>query len=691
MHIAIYLKQLFRKPVRSILYMLVLALLTAFFCTSLNLYSNSRENIRIAADTYTTIAIMELRADVDSRGNIIDDISTAEDYAGYQALTVRGYDLTPIINAPGVIKHDLRGIYGAYSEENIAFKSNGKDPIFFHDVIRFKIVPEEQKQTEESKPWDETPYVDDGRYRFHTMDMMFYPELEKFYHGARFYTLNVTESAAGFYDYTKPITVDIMLYGWMSFSEDAWAALKRLNGENVEKCIIIEPNTEYIVSGVVDEMRESSKSRGNRDGLLTVNEIRYETDVFFPEHRYYYGVSSGESVKINYQMPNVQLFPIYKYEDLLADEELLAQYEQLFRAYQINARSFAVVATNDIGGVPAFHLGNMYMHEGRTFTQDEYDSGAKVCMLSTDLARAQGWQLGDKIDFDFYEYGYFVNGTLTSNTLRPYYLHKDPNEFFDTGEYEIIGIYDVRPITGSAEVSQSTLAVPWNTIYVPDNSMPNAPAEEDRQISGALLTIWIENGQIEPFLEYMDELGLTGQKSGDYEAAFTFYDQGYSRVQPSLEALSGTAELLLILSSAMLLIAALLMAFFYAKSNKQSIGTMRLLGCSKWRSFAAVMLGAIIIVLIGTAGGVYAGHALTQRVAEGIMANVETTPEEFLAFSAFLTENSSVEMEFALQATLKVTLAAGGAALLLFLCGVMAHVCRYLSKEPRELLPRAGE
>ena len=68
--LSMHLKQLFRKPIRTVLYILVLILLTAFFCTSLNLYMDSRHNLQLANDTYTTIAVMELYADVDSRGNL---------------------------------------------------------------------------------------------------------------------------------------------------------------------------------------------------------------------------------------------------------------------------------------------------------------------------------------------------------------------------------------------------------------------------------------------------------------------------------------------------------------------------------------------------------------------------------------------------------------------------------------------
>lgn len=169
--LAMHLKQLFRKPIRTVLYILVLVVLTAFFCTSLNLYRDSQHNLQLANDTYTTIAVMELYADVDSRGNIINDVTKAEDYAGYHALTVYGYDLEPITTAPSVKKYELRARYGAFSEDNIAVRYNDKKqaiPICSEDIIRFKIVPEHQKEAEADKEWNDVEFVDDGRYRIGT-------------------------------------------------------------------------------------------------------------------------------------------------------------------------------------------------------------------------------------------------------------------------------------------------------------------------------------------------------------------------------------------------------------------------------------------------------------------------------------------------------------------------------------------
>lgn len=677
MMLSMHLRQAFRKPMRTVLYLLILALLTAFFCVSLNLYDNSRQNIRLAQETYSTIAVMELYADVDSRGNLIADVSTAEDYAGYHDITVNGYDIKPIVTAPSVIKYELRARYGAYSDEYIASSEDGKKALFQSDVLRFKFVPEHQKVKEADKPWDDVDFVDDGNYRIHYAGGMGGS------YGVRQYNVDVIESATDAFSYRL---LDITVYKEDYMGDEWQSALKKLNGDDsTEKCIIIEPNAEYIVSGNV----WSPEPRKNQYGKYLVDHMRTEADRLFMN--WFYRYKAGHDEEAGYERTDEQPFAIYRYEDVLANPELKEKFDQLARAYRINSRSFAVMTTNDISGVPAFHLGNMFMKKGRSITEEEYASGAKVCMISKELAKVQNWTIGDKIDFSFYEFGFFTNATVWESTLKPYYTYTDPNHFFDSGEYEVVGIYDVRPITGSSTVSRSALSVPWNTIYIPEKSLENAPAEEERPVTGALMTLWIENGKIEPFLERMNELGITGAKNGDYEARFTFYDQGYSRIQPSLEALSGTAELLLILSSSLLVIAALLLAFFYALSQKQSIGTMRLLGCSKARAAITVVLCAAMIAIVGVGVGAYVGHALTQRVGESIIASADTVPEEFQAFSAYLTENTNIEVEFALGAKNAVSAVAIAAALVLFMGGVIVCVLRYLGEEPRELLPRAGE
>ena len=599
-----------------------------------------------------------------------------------------GYDLEPIITAPSVKKYELRARYGAFNEDNIVVRYNDKKqaiPICDEDIIRFKIVTEHQKEAEADKEWNDVEFVDDGRYRIHTFSFV-----DSDTHTSRKYNLDIIESAINVFDYEKlPILFNISLDNIYTTTPltDTNSLMPSAEYADKPDCIILEPNTEYIAS--ISGLSPSSNTFNAANSLYKIQTFGVARDKFFRSNYYCYSIGRSEYVSWDYPYENP--FWIYEYDELKSKPEMLKKYEQIARAYYINSRSFGVMTTNDLTGIPAFHLGNMFIPEGRMITEEEYASGAKVCMISTDLAKLQGWNVGDKIDFSFYEYNNFVNATIWGSRLSPRYTYTDPDHFFDNGEYEIVGTYNVRPLTGTSAVSASAVSVPWNTIYIPEKSLENAPAEEDRPVTGALLTIWLENGKIEPFIERMNGLGITGAKRGDYEARFTFYDQGYSRIQPSLEALSGTAELLLILSSSLLVIAALLLAFFYAQSQKQSIGTMRLLGCSKARAFAAVMLSALIIAVTGALIGAAIGHTLTAGVGESIMANANQTPEEFLAFSAYLAESTQVEVEFALGADAKVSLLTCLAALGLFIAGTLVFVLRYLGKGPRELLPRAEE
>jgi len=654
---AIY-QQLFRAPIRMLLALLILALLTAFFCLSLNLWRNSEANLRLADETYKTIAVMELYADVDGRGNLFAE--SGEEYAGYLPTAVTGYDLSPILNAPGVIRYDLRARYGAYVPGEVAIRPRGimsfTGDIFHYDIIRFTIDAE-------------------GPVALQNL-------------AAAVLTINVLESAADLYVYADTIRAFFFAAG-MELPENA-AAIRAISGTAdipADAVLLLRPGVEYLASVMVNEAGGTVTVDG--ETRMPTSNITLRPDIYGTDMWVAYSMQRGELLAE--ELAEGQPFVMQLYSDVLGDAELREYYEQAKNAYYISARSFGVMATDDVLGVPAFHLGSTFMQEGRIFTREEYESGANVCMVSTDLAKAQDWSIGDAIDMSLYEFDCFLNETYRWTELAPIYRHAGDEGFFDQGKYTIVGIYDLRPMMGGSTVSETALSVPWNTIFVPKKSIQNAPAEETLPVSGALLTLWLENGSINEFLHEMDALGLTGQKEQGYEARFTFYDQGYSKIQPSLLALSGTAELLLIASLALLLCGAALLAFFYALSQKQGFGVMRMLGCSKCKALAAALLGATLICILGACAGALAGHMLTGRVGAEILANAASEPAANDAFSAFLATDQEITIEFALGANANTSLLALLAAFSLFLLPLCGFLLAYLRKGPRELLPQGRE
>ena len=114
--LSMHLRQLFRKPIRIILYLLTIALSAGFFCMSANLYWDSVKNLQLADDAFSTIAVLDYYADVDWYGKIVENFENVYRYAGEQRITRYGVDLQQIVNAPYVKNYDLRSVYGAFSD-----------------------------------------------------------------------------------------------------------------------------------------------------------------------------------------------------------------------------------------------------------------------------------------------------------------------------------------------------------------------------------------------------------------------------------------------------------------------------------------------------------------------------------------------------------------------------------------------
>ena len=654
-------------------------LLTAFFCVSLNLYVNSRKNLQAADDAFTTIGVMELYADVDEYGNLLqapDDPS----FQGHLATRVRGYDLSPITNAPEVLKYDLRARYGAYIPDHYATTSDyaPQNTAFNYDIIRFVYTGDEPL---------EILFLNDE-----TASLPPFSEEEKKVKaeiGEE--NIHVVDSACGItyvdmQDGALPLRFIIWFYPSRANGQEA--RLRTETGIGDAPYYTLEPGTEYIGFVRLDIYgltTTTGKVLFLENGQMLCNGPDFFEDQYGIDRSLSYSTESAEAAHADFAQD--QPFWLYKYEDVLADEHLREYFERAWEAYEISSHSYAVMATGDAMGIPMFHLGNAFMLEGRMITQEEYASGAKVCMVSAKQANLQGWAIGDKLEMSFYEDDY-MTGNLTrkfDSGMIPTYTKYTPG-LFGGGEYEIVGIYDTRKLTGESSLTEETLNLPWNMLILPEASIEGAPAQAELPINGALFTLWLQNGTVNDFLADMEALGITEPKVGGYDAKFTFYDQGYSNVVPSLQALNSTSELLLILSGALLGIAAVLLGFFYVSGQRKNIGVMRLLGCTQKQAFTGAMQGALLCAGAGSILGTAVGLILTQALGASIFESTINNGGQFAAFSAFLAAGQQTQLDFATRASISLGLVALVAGLGLFLISAAIFMLHSVSRPPRALL-----
>ena len=663
MSIRIFFQQLRRNSSRTWLNILLLAAAIAFFVMSLNLHQNSVRNIQEAEDAYSTIAVMEIYGDIDKYGNLAEPYS--EEHVGYKSVAVKGFDFSEVVNAPGVIDWDLRAKYAAYIEGEIAMElsdmvSNG------YYTIRFTLAEEEPVEVPISWKWE-------GNY-----DLF-----------QRLTTINVIE-LYGCYVLDDVAEVDLCDVSLYRDKEVYAEQVKRLNRSEETEKVILYPDIEYVVSSSYgSEWVHSAEHPGKLKYSSPILSLR---PYLAPIHHPYGGIDyyvdysgSTEGYMATSGAAAGQPFPIQRWEDVQNDPALKQYFEEDAAALKIQHSTFNVCLTKDMTGVPTYHLGGASLHSGRVITPEEYDTGAKVCMVSKQQANLQNWKVGDKLTMQFYNFEAFPNNNTEFGTDQAIY-HKNTGDFFYENTYEIVGIYDQTPTTGNSGIARSTLSMPWNTIYIPHNAVKNTKPEAELPVHGALLTIWLENGSVDAFLADMEAKGFTETREGQYNTTFTFYDQGYSQVRPGLEAMRSTARLLLTLSSVLLAVTVILMAYFFAQSFKQSVGIFRMLGGRKASAIYALLVCALVVTLAGAAIGGLTGQALAQGVGIEILKDNIARSEMNAIFQAFVL-NRDEPIELSVQANALLTVKAACVAFA-FPAAMLFFVSLYIKKEPRALLPK---
>ena len=113
----IFIEQLKRSK-KTVVYLCLLAIATAFFVMSVNLYANSSGNLKVAEEAFSTLAVTELYGEVDRYGNLVE--RNSEEHIGYESVGMKGYDFSEIVSSEYVEGFDLRTNYGAFIEEHPA-------------------------------------------------------------------------------------------------------------------------------------------------------------------------------------------------------------------------------------------------------------------------------------------------------------------------------------------------------------------------------------------------------------------------------------------------------------------------------------------------------------------------------------------------------------------------------------------
>ncbi len=685
--VKIFFRQMLRSKVRLLLNVALIAAATAFFVMSINLYQNSRDNLRAVDGSYTTIGMVAFYGDVDRYGNLVSPNSA--DYMGNHLLSVNDFDLTQIIHRDEVLDYDLRFRCAAYIPDTLAItldeNSASSAPEYKYNIrsgrqiIRFTLQGDQPVYI---------PFAQTGR-----------EDHDDLYRKIK---INIIDQAVDQIAYLTDYIDLGFASNYQSFAAHYEDQVKRLNRSEDTSGVTLYPGVEYIMGVSVGE---NGYRRDDATGVYDLSNShlfgdQYKIWTTMTALRNYYDqvyqilyskvdmYAGGELMDPN----KIQPFYIQRYEDVQANPEEAAHWQKLEDCVKYSTSSFSTIFTDDITAIPAWYYGGMYLNDGRMITAEEYESGAKVCMISGQLASLHNWKVGDKLDLNFYQYnGHYdvvePNEQMKALGLPMYSLSHDG--FFDRGEYEIVGIYGQQAVASMGDETNALFYQPWDAIYLPTNSVANAPAKEDWPIQPSLLSLTLKNGSIDSFQNAMEELGYTDETEGEYTLRLTFDDQGYGHVGNGLKKMNSTARLLMVLSGIVLAVTLLLTAFFFAQQHKQNVGILRMLGGRKAQALAGILICALVVGLVGALIGGLSGGAIGESVAEKIMkdAAAQLAADRELSDYVMLT-SKVVQVDISIGTNSAIAVLSGAGVLLLFMLLTGFFVALYIGKKTRDLLPR---
>ena len=583
----IFLKQATRRPLFTTLLVLLLSFSVLLSCIGYSAWESAKTQKSEISNGYTTIAIP-----------IEPDLSNLSPEEIGTALQNRVFADNAAQEAPQITMVDRRCLLSAHIAGSRSLSSSSIDPSEYNTAF-------------------------DGEcyslavFSLSCSGIRELPTEGMFLYDATFSVEEIVCLSDAYNTFPRPDSVHI------------YSDVRESNG-----AVPFEKGKTYLVFGQYQDHRVVRSA----DGYDQVkNENRYI--VPFPEiNSNFYGEPSslelGSYNGLDYHFPAAGQLPwVCEYTgsvtDYLNSDAASTWREDIVPLCQLNYESAAVILTDRAESMYSFNTGDEALLSGRFFTGEEYTNGDDVCVISAAYAEQNGLRLGDMIQLDYYDSGFgeYNNGATANSMLaaedpgpyrQRYYMSLD-DAIGVCKNYTVIGIY-----TG-ARFAFGAYQLNADTILVPKASVPNAQNYETRANS-LLNTFVLKNGSAKEFEKYMEQQNLAGQ--------FLYFDQDFSSMQESLDALETNAMRLMMVGIGVFLLTSALFLFLNFRRMNLTIRGVRLLGRSSKAVFREIIMALIPLETLAVLFGTCAAIALFDVVTRNLLSSALTLRPEAMAVSA---------------------------------------------------------
>lgn len=380
------------------------------------------------------------------------------------------------------------------------------------------------------------------------------------------------------------------------------------------------------------------------------------------------------------------------WEEFIADPDN-AIYLDMIDRWERQQHSLPVLGTDNVSALHSFATSKASVSQGRSFTEEEYTSGAKVCLISESVANGSGISVGDTITMEQYlltdahEVNPNLNGSLSWDVDG---MNNEPNvglltmlpEFVAQEEFTVVGLYRQMEEWGNGPYAFTP-----NTIIIPKSAqiagaMGGPSGEQDYIIVdgtyGPYFSIQLKNGRISEFEEQMDE-------DERFAGQFLIVDQGFGAVMERLAQISGSTMKLMAIAGLGWLLLLALFVLLYQGAQRKNLGIMRSLGASPKTAGDYLWKSGLTVATVGIAIGTVVSLAVIRVVQSRLLENAVAELPSKYSLGA-LSDDAVRVMTQESQLPIWLLLLLAAAQIVLFALALRLQARNAARKNPRNLL-----
>ncbi len=262
---------------------------------------------------------------------------------------------------------------------------------------------------------------------------------------------------------------------------------------------------------------------------------------------------------------------------------------------------FDVLATNSLELLPSYHNREVMLSAGRAISQEEFESGASVCLISQDQANHSHLEVGDKVPLSLIS---AYHGGIKNEPMfwlnNPMYSLLDSNgdiyQPFWEEEYEVVGIYKL-----ASYIPIQKEEFQWNMFIVPTKSVRQTAAFHTAHMG--VMNRWttsfqIKNGTIEEF-----DSNLRNRVPAANELEIIYDDSGYTNIMMEIRQTKKMAVILFAAGAAASLLIITLLLYFFVVKKKKRTAIERSLGMTKQQCRISLLGGILSLTTAAAATG----------------------------------------------------------------------------------------